>query len=414
MGEPPGPSPFTQALVDGLRTGEADRNEDGQVSIERAVRFPRGPGPGDVPVADADEVGRESDGRLGDRAQHRGSRASSSFPSACSCLLKSGEPIDRLEAIIDLERIRSSPDKRTAQAATAAIQTLAADDSRRVAQRAVQALGDESAAPGGNRSSASRGSRVPRRFNRHPSRAEARASCRVPATSSRPRVALGAVAVRLGHRSSRGPWAARIADRRRTDCLSRAWRHSSASPIRAGTERRVALWWVGGTALGRRTADRGVPPAASRRRRVPYVDGPCVELVGRSRRWSGSPSVSLLWSWTQQQVALLQLLSRLDSPDRAGGIARRLRHRRGDRRAGSVRTLHLGRLPGSCRTQRSARAVPDLTRRANLGLAAQPRGSRERSEMGAPMSSQKVGTSLEGMRLHAHAQSRNPRPRRRR
>ena len=39
VGEPPGPSPFTQALVDGLRTGEADRNEDGQVSINELFDF---------------------------------------------------------------------------------------------------------------------------------------------------------------------------------------------------------------------------------------------------------------------------------------------------------------------------------------------------------------------------------------
>ena len=68
------------------------------------------------------------------------------LPERVQLLVRSGEPIDRLEAIIDLERIRSSPDKRTAQAATAAIETLTADDSRRVAQRAVQALGHEPAA----------------------------------------------------------------------------------------------------------------------------------------------------------------------------------------------------------------------------------------------------------------------------
>ena len=65
------------------------------------------------------------------------------LPERVQLLLKSGEAIDRLEAIIDLERMRSSPDKRAAQAATAAIETLTRDDSRRVAQRALQALGEE-------------------------------------------------------------------------------------------------------------------------------------------------------------------------------------------------------------------------------------------------------------------------------
>jgi hypothetical protein len=47
-GAEPEPSPFTRALVEGLTTGEADRNDDGFVSDQRAVRLPRGPGPAAV------------------------------------------------------------------------------------------------------------------------------------------------------------------------------------------------------------------------------------------------------------------------------------------------------------------------------------------------------------------------------
>ena len=39
VGEPPGPSAFTKALVDGLQTGEADRNEDGQISINELYDY---------------------------------------------------------------------------------------------------------------------------------------------------------------------------------------------------------------------------------------------------------------------------------------------------------------------------------------------------------------------------------------
>ena len=39
VGQPPEPSPFTKALVDGLLTGEADRNEDGVVSINELFDY---------------------------------------------------------------------------------------------------------------------------------------------------------------------------------------------------------------------------------------------------------------------------------------------------------------------------------------------------------------------------------------
>ena len=146
VGEPPGPSPFTQAFVDGLRTGEADRNEDGQVSINELFDFledrVRETSPSQTPTKSAVN-------QTGDWVIARSTRVPSVklLPERVQLLLKSGEAIDRLEAIIDLERIRSSPDKRTAQAATAAIQTLTNDDSRRVAQRALQALGNEPSLP---------------------------------------------------------------------------------------------------------------------------------------------------------------------------------------------------------------------------------------------------------------------------
>ena len=141
VGEPPGPSPFTQALVDGLRTGEADQDEDGNVSINELFdyleRRVRETSPSQTPTKSAVN-------QTGDWVIARTTRVPSVklLPQRVQLLLKSGEPIDRLDAIIDLERIRSSSDKRTAQAATSAIQTLTTDDSRRVAQRATQALGN--------------------------------------------------------------------------------------------------------------------------------------------------------------------------------------------------------------------------------------------------------------------------------
>ena len=48
------------------------------------------------------------------------------------------------------------------------------------------------------------------------------------------------------------------------------------------------------------------------------------------------------------------------------------------------------------------------------GAATRRGDDRERSVMKALVSNQKVTTLSEGMRLHAHPESRNPRPRRRR
>ncbi len=70
VGEPPGPSPFTQALVDGLRTGEADQDEDGNVSINELYdyleRRVRETSPSQTPTKSAvNQIGR-----LGHRAEH--------------------------------------------------------------------------------------------------------------------------------------------------------------------------------------------------------------------------------------------------------------------------------------------------------------------------------------------------------
>ncbi len=146
VGEPPGPSPFTQALVDGLRTGEADRDEDGNVSINELFDFleqrVRESSPSQTPTKSAVN-------QTGDWVIARSTRVPSVqlLPERVQQLLKSRETIDRLEAIIDLERIRSSTDERMSQAATGALETLTSDDSRRVAQRATEVLSGDIAPP---------------------------------------------------------------------------------------------------------------------------------------------------------------------------------------------------------------------------------------------------------------------------
>ena len=146
VGEPPAPSPFSQALVDGLRTGEADRNEDGQVSINELFDFledrVQETSPAQTPTKSAVN-------QTGDWVIARSTRVPSIrlLPERVQLLLKSEQPIDRLEAVIELGRLLSSRDARTAQAATAALRGLTTDDSRRVAQRAVDVLGGEPSSP---------------------------------------------------------------------------------------------------------------------------------------------------------------------------------------------------------------------------------------------------------------------------
>ena len=146
VGDLPEPSPFTKALVDGLRTGEADRNEDGVVSMNELFDYPRGPGPSDLAVADADEIGLQPGRRLGDRPEHaRPERpvASRGAPG----LLKSEDALDRFGALIDLRDVIEGPDRRVAEAGLQALQRLTEDDSRRVAAAAKRLYAEETSRP---------------------------------------------------------------------------------------------------------------------------------------------------------------------------------------------------------------------------------------------------------------------------
>jgi len=75
-------------------------------------------------------------------------------------------------------------------------------------------------------------------------------------------------------------------------------------------------------------------------------------------------------------------------------------------------THRAGSRPRRSAARRGVSPPDGLTGHATLLV--QSHDPRERSEMGAPMSSQKVRTSLHDMRSHAHAQSRHPGARRRR
>ena len=146
VGQPPEPSPFTKALVDGLRTGEADRNEDGEVSINELFDYledrVRESSPSQTPT-------KSTFNQVGDWVIARSTRQPSVrlLPEELQAHLKSEEPLDRFGALIDLRDLIEGPNPRLAEAAIQALTRLTEDDSRRVAAAARRLLDEETAKP---------------------------------------------------------------------------------------------------------------------------------------------------------------------------------------------------------------------------------------------------------------------------
>ncbi|MGW1887725.1 caspase family protein [Streptomyces sp. NPDC001970] len=141
----PGPSLFTGALVEGLTTGEADRDHDGMIGLSeladyishriRTVTPNQNPqlwifgARGDLPIA---------------RSPRRRPRAAA-LPGHLAEATASPERAQRLWAVDDLAELLKSADVSLALAAHQALMALCRDDSRRVADAAQRALA--SAAP---------------------------------------------------------------------------------------------------------------------------------------------------------------------------------------------------------------------------------------------------------------------------
>ena len=146
VGQPPEPSPFTKALVDGLRSGEADRDEDGHVSINELFDYLedriRQTSPSQTPTKSAFN-------QVGDWVIAQSTRAPSVrlLPETVQQQLKSENPLDRIGTLFDLRDLIEGSDKRLADAAMQALERLAQDDSRTVAARAQHLLDDEKAKP---------------------------------------------------------------------------------------------------------------------------------------------------------------------------------------------------------------------------------------------------------------------------
>jgi uncharacterized caspase-like protein len=143
----PQPSPFTGALVEGLMTGEADRNDDGFVSINELFDYledrVRQISPAQTPTKSAFN-------QVGDWVIAQSVRAPTIriLPASLQTQLKSEDALDRFAALIDLRDLIQGSDPRLADAATKALEKLTGDDSRRVAAAAARLFGE---VPGGVR-----------------------------------------------------------------------------------------------------------------------------------------------------------------------------------------------------------------------------------------------------------------------
>lgn len=136
----PEPSPFTRALVEGLTTGDADRNDDGFVSINELFDYledrVRQLSPAQTPTKSAFN-------QVGDWiiAQSMRGPTIRILPASLQDQLKSDAPRDRMAAAFTLRDLIAAGDPRVGDAAQKALERLTADDSRLVAEAAERLFG---------------------------------------------------------------------------------------------------------------------------------------------------------------------------------------------------------------------------------------------------------------------------------
>jgi Caspase domain len=145
-GAEPQPSPFTSALVEGLRTGEADRNEDGFVSINELYDYledrVRELSPNQTPTKSAFN-------QIGDWVIAQSMRAPTIriLPASLQAQIKSDATAERTAAAFLLRDLIRAADPRVGEAARTALEQLTGDDSKFVSDTAARLFGELSTAP---------------------------------------------------------------------------------------------------------------------------------------------------------------------------------------------------------------------------------------------------------------------------
>ncbi|WP_410641985.1 caspase, EACC1-associated type [Amycolatopsis sp. lyj-346] len=137
--EPAQPSVFTSALVEGLRTGEADRDEDGWIALGELYEYlfdrVRERNPKQTPSRDI-----EMQGELYLAKSRRRRIKPSPVPADLSAAISAENPFTRLGAVAELRRRLSSSNLPVALGAYEALKTMAATDIEHVAAAASDAL----------------------------------------------------------------------------------------------------------------------------------------------------------------------------------------------------------------------------------------------------------------------------------
>ena len=141
----PEASVFTKALVTGLESGEADRNDDGKVTINELFEYladkVREASPGQTPT-------KWAFNEVGDWEIATSRRPSINLlPADLRQRMTSTDTVQRLSAVAELAGLLEAPDQRIADSAALAFGSLVTDDSERVKTAAKQLLRDRPTNP---------------------------------------------------------------------------------------------------------------------------------------------------------------------------------------------------------------------------------------------------------------------------
>lgn len=139
------PSVFTKHLIEGLRTGEADLNNDAVVDIDELYRYVH-----DKTVAESKQVPQrwtfQSEGVI--RISNNPAPRNEAIPAAISELLIHQHPGVRLQGVEDLAQLLASSRRGLVLAAMEALRKLRdEDEARRVRDRALEVLSQVDANP---------------------------------------------------------------------------------------------------------------------------------------------------------------------------------------------------------------------------------------------------------------------------
>jgi hypothetical protein len=139
-GEGPAPSVFTGALVEGIKTGAADRNQDGQVDVDELYEYVYDTVQATTPNQTPSrwEFGVQGDMIIARNPRRR--LVPSQLPRELRELVRDPDPTARLSAVDQLTALARGGDLGLAAGAAGAIKQLCDDDSRRVCEVASAAL----------------------------------------------------------------------------------------------------------------------------------------------------------------------------------------------------------------------------------------------------------------------------------